>query len=148
MPTRVRGSSPAAIYASGICPAKHNQQMTRNYGNPAEGQSNAEAERFCLEHCRQFPGAVQVHLGPGDFMVYRNLAWHTGNYITYQPRATIHDVVRYEGKKDWTDWQQTKLDAVKRMKEKTSGNPVLTQLPIHAEKQFEVLNIGGPAAAI
>ena len=85
---------------------------------PAEGQSNAEAERYCLEHCRQFPGAVQVHLGPGDFMVYRNLAWHTGNYITYQPRATIHDVVRYEGGKDWTDWQQTKLDAVKRMKEK------------------------------
>ena len=87
---------------------------------PTEGQSNTEAERYCLEHCRQFPGAVQVHLGPGDFMVYRNLAWHTGNYITYQPRATIHDVVRYEGKKDWTDWQQTKLDAVKRMKEKQS----------------------------
>ena len=87
---------------------------------PAEGQSNAEAERYCLEHCRQFPGAVQVHLGPGDFMVYRNLAWHTGNYITYQPRATIHDVVRYEGGKDWTDWQLTKLDAVKRMKEKQS----------------------------
>ena len=99
--------------------------MTRNCGNSCAfmnsfRQSNAEAERFCLEHCRQFPGAVQVHLGPGDFMVYRNHAWHTGNYITYQPRATIHDVVRYEGKKDWTDWQQTKLDAVKRMKEKHS----------------------------
>ena len=115
------------IPALGLFPSSHlrqwdmpGEEQTTNdpvLRKPAEGQSNVEAERFYLEHCRQFPGAVQVHLGPGDFMIYRNLAWHTGNYITYQPRATIHDVVRYEGKKDWTDWQQTKIDAVKRWKE-------------------------------
>ena len=84
---------------------------------PLEGLSNTEAERFYLEHCEQFPGAVQMHLGPGDFMVYRNLAWHNGNYVTYQPRATIHDVVRYERGGGWS-WVQTKKEAVERVKAK------------------------------
>jgi hypothetical protein len=78
--------------------------------------SNAEAERFYLDHCQQFPGAVQMHLGPGDFMVYRNLGWHNGNYVTYQPRATIHDIVRYELGSNWSGWQQTKQEAVQRLK--------------------------------
>ena len=39
------------------------------------------------------PGAVQVYLGPGDFMVYRNLAWHCGLYLPYQPRGD--DTRRY-----------------------------------------------------
>jgi len=83
---------------------------------PIEGMSNAEAERFYLDHCQQFPGAVQMHLGPGDFMVYRNLGWHNGNYVTYQPRATIHDIVRYELGSNWSGWQQTKQEAVQRLK--------------------------------
>ena len=87
---------------------------------PMEGLSNLEAECYYLDHCLQFPGAVQVHLGVGDFMIYRNLGWHTGNYVTYQPRATIHDVVRYEGETSWTGWQQTKWEAMKRMKDETS----------------------------
>lgn len=96
------------------------RQTTRDptLRGPIAGVSNVEAERLYLDHCRRFPGAVQVHLGPGDFMVYRNLAWHTGNYVTYQPRATIHDVVRYEGEKTWLGWSQTKQEAVKRLKEK------------------------------
>ncbi len=100
------------------------RQTTRDpiLRNPIEGMSNTEAERFYLDHCRQFPAAVQVHLGPGDFMVYRNLAWHTGNYITYQPRATIHDVVRYEGEKSWLGWQQVKQEAVKRSKAQQAKN--------------------------
>jgi hypothetical protein len=85
---------------------------------PLEELSNTEAERFYLEHCQQFPGAVQMHLGPGDFMVYRNLAWHNGNYVTYQPRATIHDVVRYERGGGWSGWVQTKKEAVERLKAK------------------------------
>lgn len=89
--------------------------------SPEEGLSNTEAERLYLAHCREFPGAVQAHLGPGDFMIYRNLAWHTGNYITYQPRATIHDIVRYEGEKTWTGWQEAKQDALRRWQEKTGG---------------------------
>ena len=31
---------------------------------PAEGQSNAEAERYCLEHCRQFLGQFKCIWGP------------------------------------------------------------------------------------
>ena len=87
---------------------------------PIEGMSNVEAERYYLDHCLQFPGAVQVHLGAGDFMIYRNLGWHTGNYVTYQPRATIHDIVRYEGETSWAGWQQAKLEAMKRLEGETS----------------------------
>ena len=65
--------------------------------------SNTEAELFLLEHCRQFPGAVQMNLGPGDFLLYRNLAWHLGNYVPYQPRATIHDVILHENDVSWLD---------------------------------------------
>ena len=81
-----------------------------------QGMSNAEKERVNLEHCENFPGAVQIHLDPGDYVIYRNLAWHCGNYIPYQPRATIHDAVRYNGPKDWTSWEKFKKEAVERWK--------------------------------
>ena len=97
-------------------PGERQTTVDRTLDGPLEGLSNVETERFYLDHCRQFPGAVQVHLGPGDFVVYRNLAWHTGNYITYQPRATIHDVVRYEGEKSWSGWKQMKREAVEQFK--------------------------------
>lgn len=58
--------------------------------------SHAELERAYLEACYDFPGAVRVYLDPGDFMVYRNLGWHTGVYTTYTPRATIHDGVGFK----------------------------------------------------
>lgn len=87
---------------------------------PPDDMSNVEAERFYDEHCRQFPGAVQVHLAAGDFMVYRNLAWHTGNYITYQPRATIHDIVRSLITSGWRGWEDTKREAIQRRKERQS----------------------------
>ena len=57
--------------------------------------SAAEAERFYLAHCQDMPGAIQVHLNAGDFMLYRNQGWHTGLYLPYQPRATIHDIVSH-----------------------------------------------------
>lgn len=118
-----------ALYADSctwFVPGSHLRQWDlpgeiQSTGDPSlrkgvEGLSDVEAERFYLEHCRRFPGAVQTHLGPGDFMIYRNLAWHTGNYLTYQPRATIHDIVRYNGKTDWRGWHDTKREAVERMK--------------------------------
>ncbi len=81
-----------------------------------QGLSSAEAERFFLEHCREFPGALQVHLGPGDFLLYRNLGWHTGNYLPYQPRATIHDVINNKDYEAWhTIWFETKKKALARM---------------------------------
>lgn len=57
--------------------------------------SHAEIERECLEACIRFPGAVRVHLDPGDFAIYRSSAWHNGLYSPTQPRATIHDVPTY-----------------------------------------------------
>jgi hypothetical protein len=65
-------------------------------GRNREFDSMEAAERFYLEHCQQMPGAVPVQLYAGDFMVYRNLGWHTGLYLPYQPRATIHDIVSHE----------------------------------------------------
>lgn len=85
-----------------------------------DAMSSVEAERFLLEHCRQFPGAVQVHLGPGDFLLYRNLAWHNGNYIPYQPRATIHDILQYEPDQSWiAKWGQAKKEAVARLNDRS-----------------------------
>lgn len=50
-----------------------------------------ERERVCLEYCKSLPGAYQVHLDAGDFMLYRNSLWHIGNYVPYRKRATLHD---------------------------------------------------------
>ena len=90
---------------------------------PAE-LSPATAERFYLDHCEAMPGAVQVHLGPGDFMIYRNLAWHTGLYVPYQQRATIHDIVSYATRGDWgTRWGQAKQEALKRYEAQLAKRP-------------------------
>jgi hypothetical protein len=83
--------------------------------HPPEGMSSVEAERYYLDHCQSMPGAVQVHLRAGDFMIYRNLAWHTGLYIPYQPRATIHDIVSHEDRAEWSvRWGAAKKEAVAR----------------------------------
>ena len=68
------------------------------------------------------PGAVQVHLQPGDFMIYRNLAWHTGFYVPSQPRATIHDIVSHADRADWSErWVQAKKEAVERFEAQKTG---------------------------
>ena len=90
---------------------------------PMEGLSNLEAECYYLDHCLQFPGAVQVHLGVGDFMIYRNLAWHTGLYLPYRPRATIHDIVSHlEGDKITEVWRRAQKKARAAL-EKTREQP-------------------------
>jgi len=97
-------------------PGEHQSAEDPELQQHALELSDAEAERFWLEHCRQMPGAVQVHLAAGDFMIYRNLAWHIGNYLPYQPRATIHDAAVYLEGSGWGPrWQQVKCDAVERM---------------------------------
>ena len=63
--------------------------------NPGPDNSHVEAEHFYLKHCRAMPGAVQIHLNAGKFMIYRNLAWYTGFYLPYQARATIHDILSH-----------------------------------------------------
>ena len=90
---------------------------------PPQELSNVEAEVFYIEHCRQMPGAVQVHLNAGDFMIYRNLAWHTGLYLPYRPRATIHDIVSHlEGDKITEVWRRAQKKARAAL-EKTREQP-------------------------
>lgn len=54
--------------------------------------SPAAIEARCLEYMRSMPGAVQLHLNPGDCCVYRNCLWHAGCYSTTAKRATLHDL--------------------------------------------------------
>jgi len=53
-------------------------------------RSNEELELFCLRYCQAMPGAVQLMLSPGDFLLYRNIGWHIGNYVPYRERLTLH----------------------------------------------------------
>ncbi|MEK8051128.1 phytanoyl-CoA dioxygenase family protein [Ideonella sp. DXS22W] len=48
------------------------------------------AELTCRDYVRSMPGAEQVRLNAGDFMLYRNTLWHIGSYVPYVKRATIH----------------------------------------------------------
>jgi ectoine hydroxylase-related dioxygenase (phytanoyl-CoA dioxygenase family) len=54
------------------------------------GSHLKELELFCLNYCQAMPGAVQLVLNPGDFCLYRNTAWHIGNYVPYRRRMTLH----------------------------------------------------------
>jgi ectoine hydroxylase-related dioxygenase (phytanoyl-CoA dioxygenase family) len=58
-----------------------------------EGLDAAAAERVCLDYVRSMPGAEQVHLNAGDYLIYRNSMWHTGFYLPYQKRATVHGAI-------------------------------------------------------
>ncbi len=97
-------------------PGEHQTTGDPTLRRPPKRRSNQEAEQHYLAHCLQMPGAVQIHLEPGDLMLYRNLGWHTGNYRTQQPRATIHDFVNHA---DWLTWQavwtQTKQMSITRL---------------------------------
>lgn len=98
------------------------RQTTGELDEVTRHLSAAEAERINFEHCESFPGAVQVHLQPGDYMVYRNLGWHTGNYVPTQPRATLHDIVVCQSATNWwSGWGEAKLAAVERMEKRKAG---------------------------
>lgn len=118
-----------AIYADSctwFVPGSHLRQHDLPGEEQSTGSINAltsdlsvvEAERINFEHCESFPGAVQVHLQPGDYMVYRNLAWHNGNYMPTQPRATLHDIVISRRTSNWSGWNDAKLAAIERMEKR------------------------------
>jgi hypothetical protein len=73
------------------------------------GSSTAERERLCREYARSMPGAVQLHLEPGDYALYRPTAWHIGNYVPYIRRATLHDHVTTPDYDDWRDRAMTSM---------------------------------------
>ena len=54
-----------------------------NLRKPPAEMSNAQAERYYLDQY-EVSHLRFKSIWPGDFMIYRNLGWHTGNYITYQ----------------------------------------------------------------
>jgi hypothetical protein len=65
------------------------------------GMSPVERELACLAYTRRMPGAVQVALGAGDVAFYRAVGWHTGNYVPYTRRATLHDGFYGPGDRAW-----------------------------------------------
>ena len=133
---RVFNQVKCALYADACTwyvPSRH----LRSFDLPGERQStgdprtsnsgpdisHVEAEHFYLEHCRAMPGAVQIHLNAGKFMIYRNLVWHTGFYLPYQARATIHDILSHANgdslTERWRHAQQQTRAAFAASKEKT-----------------------------
>lgn len=60
-----------------------------------------DAERRLLRYCREMPGAIQIHLEPGDFCIYRSNALHLGNYSPDVKRVTIHDGAMNEEVRTW-----------------------------------------------
>ncbi len=86
-----------------VVPGSHLRRDTREEiarfpGRPLEGadvigKDDLEAELAVMDYARSMPGAVEVHLGAGDLMLYRNSMWHIGVYLPYRRRTTIHDFV-------------------------------------------------------
>src|SRR5207244_376160 len=70
---------------------------------PSLHGTTEERERMCLDYCRRMPGASRLHLEPGDWFIYRNTMWHTGNYVPYAKRATILDVVDTPRYREWRE---------------------------------------------
>ena len=62
--------------------------------------------RLGLEYCRSLPGARQLHLGAGDFCLYRNTLWHIGSYVPYRTRATLHDHVDTPAYRAWREGER------------------------------------------
>ncbi|MCE9591124.1 MAG: phytanoyl-CoA dioxygenase family protein [Planctomycetes bacterium] len=60
-------------------------------GPNTEGMDDTQAELTCREYTASMPGGFQAQLNAGDYMLYRNSLWHTGNYVPYRKRSTIHD---------------------------------------------------------
>jgi hypothetical protein len=58
-----------------------------------ESKRPEEAEQMFMKYAKSMPGAQQIHLNAGDYMLYRNTLWHVGLYVPYQKRATIHGAI-------------------------------------------------------
>ncbi|MDB6127976.1 MAG: hypothetical protein JWM35_1872 [Verrucomicrobia bacterium] len=58
--------------------------------NKDRSRTEAEQELALNDYLAAMPGAVSLHLRAGDLAVYRNVAWHTGAYVPYRKRATLH----------------------------------------------------------
>lgn len=53
-------------------------------------RTETEHEFFMRDYCTGMPGGQSLLLQAGDLVLYRSIAWHTGNYLPYRRRATLH----------------------------------------------------------
>jgi hypothetical protein len=112
----------AALYddhALWIVPGSHNREDTPAEqalgaapGNGSD-QSPVELELACLSYVRSMPGALQVVLCAGDVAFYRNSSWHTGNYVPYVKRATLHDGFYGEEDRAWVATVRARQEAMR-----------------------------------
>lgn len=63
----------------------------RPISTPSFEGSIEECEEKIREYAQSMPGAIQVSLKAGDYLMYRNSLWHIGVYSPRIKRATIHD---------------------------------------------------------
>ena len=89
-----------------------------------EEQTEEEFEEICLDHCRSFPGnPIQIHQEPGDYLIYRNAAWHCAYMVSHQPRATLHHNPAVPGKSKFKyDWMAIRKRARERSKKGRSAS--------------------------
>lgn len=76
-----------------------------------KGLSHEEAEYAIRAYCERMPGAINVILHPGDYMLYRPNGWHIGAYAPYRKRATLHTAV---WKPETVAWYQRWAEAQKK----------------------------------
>ena len=58
--------------------------------NRRQERTEEEHERFLHDYCAAMPGGQPLTLQAGDLAIYRSIAWHTGSYLPYRKRATLH----------------------------------------------------------
>lgn len=73
----------------------------------------AEQEVFLHEYCESMPGAEQIILQAGDLVLYRNCAWHLGNYVPYRRRATLHT---HAACPEWDAYRLKMADVMQKVK--------------------------------
>lgn len=74
-----------------------------------DGLAPTAAERAIHAYAEGMPGAVRVHLEPGDCALYRNSIWHLGTYRPYQVRATLHDAPYAPAYRRWADERRLEM---------------------------------------
>jgi hypothetical protein len=126
--TRYFNQVNAAIYPDSCTwyvPESHRRQSDRDGEDESvmlpelraapSGTSPGTTEAALLAHCRKVPGAIQIHLDPGDLLLYHQLGWHTGSYSPARPRATIHHVVRHSTSEQFErKWERETTAAISR----------------------------------
>ena len=65
------------------------------------GMTQEEKELACMAHTRLMPNAVNIVLSAGDIAFYRAVSWHTGNYVPYVKRATLHSCFDGPEDREW-----------------------------------------------